>query len=243
METSAKAIIIGASSGIGRELAMVLAQNGYEVGMVARRIDLLKTIQNEISTKTYIKQIDITKTEVAIKELKGLIAEMGEVNLIVIAAGIYFEDHDLIWEKEKTTIEVNVLGFAAMADVAFNYFSSNGYGHIVGISSVKAHRGGRKATAYNASKAFVSNYLEGLRKKAYWKSLDIQVTTIEPGFVDTPMYVGSKKRSILIATKEKAANQIFKVIFKKKDHAYITKRWSIVAWMYKRMPYFIYKRL
>lgn len=242
METAQKAIVIGATSGIGRELVTVLAQNGYEVGMVARRIDLLKTIQNEISTKAYIKQIDIAKTEVAIKELKGLIVKMGVVNLIVITAGVCFEDHDLIWENEKATIEVNVLGFAAMADVAFNYFLSNGHGHIVGISSIKAHRGGSKATAYNASKAFVANYLEGLRKKAYWKSASIYVTNIEPGSIETPMYVGTRN-NFLVATKETAVKQILTAIKKKKNHTYITKRWRFIVWLYKCMPYCLYKRL
>ena len=149
----------------------------------------------------------------------------------------------MIWEKEKSTIDVNVSGFAAMANVAFNYFLRRKAGHIVGISSIKAHRGGSKAPAYNASKAFVSNYLEGLRKKAFLKCGDLLVTTIEPGFVDTPMYKGGKKSNILVATKEKAADQIFKAISNKKDHAYITRRWIVIAWFYKNIPNWLYKRL
>lgn len=242
MSHSKKAIIIGATSGIGKELAKVLAKNDYVVGIAGRRINLLYRLQKEINVNTYIKQIDVAKANDAIKQINELINEMKGVDLIIISSGVFFNNHDLVWEKEKSTIDVNVSGFAAMVNVAFNYFLKRKSGHIVGISSIKAHRGGSEAPAYNASKAFVSNYLEGLRKKAFLKCSDLLVTTIEPGFVDTLMYKDGEKSNILVATKEKAADQIFKAISKKRDHAYITRRWIVIAWIYKNIPSWLYKR-
>lgn len=238
-----KAIVIGATSGIGKELAKVLSKNGYVVGITGRRLKILAEMQNEMNTKTFIKQMDLVNIDDAITKLKELIEEIGGIELLIISSGVYYSDYDLIWENEKNTIDVNVLGFTAMANVAFNHFLRNKSGHIVGLSSVKANRGGGKATVYNASKSFVSNYLEGLRKKAFCKCRDIYITTIESGPVETPMYEGRKKSGILTTSTNIAANLIFKAIISKKNHAYITRRWVVLAWLYKNMPFFLYKRL
>ena len=160
MQPEKKAIVIGASSGIGKELAKVLAQNGYLVGLTARRFGLLQEIQKEIQTKTFIKQIDVTHISEAIDSLESLIREMGGVDLIIVNAGIGSTNQDFEWDKEQLTIQTNVLGFAAMAHTALKYFITQGKGHLVGISSITALRGIGKSPSYSASKAFVSNFLE-----------------------------------------------------------------------------------
>lgn len=236
-----KAIIIGASSGIGRELAKILAQNDYIVGLVGRRVELLSELQNEISAKTYTKCIDIAQTTEAMNSLEELICEMGGMDLMIISSGVGFINPDLDWHKEKETIDVNVSGFTAMANVAFKYFCKRGLGHIVGISSIAAIRGGSESPTYNASKAFVSNYMEGLRQKANKPKKSITVTDIQPGFVKTAMAKG--EGLFWVAPPEKAAWQIFRAIKGKKKHAYITKRWRIIAWLLKVMPDWLYNRL
>jgi len=236
-----KAIIIGASSGIGRELAKILSQNNYVVGLVGRRIELLSELQSEISTKTYVKCIDIVQTAEAINLFEELIREMDGMDLIVISSGVGFINHGLDWVQEKETIEVNVSGFTAMASAAFKYFCKQGSGHIVGISSIAAIRGGSESPAYNASKAFVSNYMEGLRQKASKLKLPIIITDIQPGFVNTAMAKG--EGLFWVASPGKAAWQIFKAIKNKKKHTYITKRWRIIAWLLKVMPDWVYNRL
>ncbi len=235
-----KAIIIGATSGIGRELAKLMAGEGFSVGIAGRRLELLQSLQKEFPDQIHIKRIDVALPS-AIELLKELIAEMGGADIIVISSGTGFINKDLEWAKEKETIDVNVTGFAAMANVSFEYFRGRGGGHIVGISSIAAIRGGSEAPAYNASKAFVSNYLEGLRQKASKMKFALTVTDIQPGFVDTPMAQG--EGLFWVAPPQKAAKQIFDAIKKKKSHAYVTKRWRLIAWLLKVLPNRLYSRL
>jgi short-subunit dehydrogenase len=235
-----KAIIIGATSGIGRELARVFSKHDYIVGIAGRRVHLLEELQSELNTQSFSRQIDVSETSKTIEILKDLIEEMDGVDLIVISAGTGFTDPELPWNKERQTIDVNVSGFCAMANVAYHHFVEQGSGHLVGISSIAAVRGG-DAPAYNASKAFMSNYLQGLRYKVSKMGLPIAVTDIQPGFVDTEMAKG--EGLFWVASPQMAASQIHEAIKKKRKHAYITKRWRLIAWLLKIMPDFIYNRL
>jgi short-subunit dehydrogenase len=234
-----KAVIIGATSGIGRELAKVLSADGYIVGIAGRRLHLLEQLKDELSNQIFISPLDVSN-ESAISDLQNLIDEMQGVDLIVISAGTGSIDPELPWEKEKETIETNVLGFTAMANVAYHHFKQKGTGHLVGISSIAAIRGG-SAPAYNASKAFVSNYLQGLRNIIAKSNNNIVVTDIQPGFIDTPMAQG--EGLFWVASPQKAAAQIYGAIKKKKKHTYITKRWRLIGWVLKVMPDILYNKL
>ncbi len=233
-----KALIIGASSGIGKQLAITLARHGYEVGLMARRMELLQTLQAEIPSKTHAEYIDIGKPLEAIGRMQNMLHTMGDLDLMIINAGIGFLNPELDWKKEQQTIDVNISGFCALAGQAYKTFARQGYGHLVGISSIGALKGNHLAPSYNASKAFMSNYLEGLRKKAYRDNLQIVVTDIKPGFVDTDMAKGEGK--FWIASPQRAAEQIYTAIHTKKKHAYITKRWRLVGWLLKLMPDWLY---
>ena len=237
-----KAIIIGATSGIGRELAKVLAKNNYIVGLVGRRVNLLTELQQEIPSKAYIKRIDISETEKAMALLEELIKEMEGIDLIIINSAVSFQEPKLNWEKDKQIIDVNVSGFVAMANAAGKVFCNQGYGHIVGISSIASLKYSKRSTAYCASKAFVSNYLRGFREKLIKLGVKVHVTEVLPGFVDTPMMSG-RKEVFWVATAGKAANQIYNAIKNKKRKVYITKRWSIAALLIKITPDFIKKRI
>lgn len=236
-----KAIVVGASSGIGRELSKVLAKDGYEVGLVARRLDLLQTLQKEIPTKTVIRKADIGQALEARDAIESLISEMGGMDLMVINSGVGFLNPGMDWEKEKETLDVNVKGFCILACQAYRYFHGQGHGHLVGISSIIALRGSEGTPAYSASKAFMSNYLEGLRKKAFKENKKIYFTDIKPGWVDTPMAMGENK--FWVATPQEAAQQINTAIQKKKKIAYITRRWRLIAWLLKILPCWLYDRV
>src|SRR5699024_383999 len=119
---------------------------------------------------------------------------------------------------EKKTIETNVLGYTSVANWAFNLFEKQKSGHLVAISSVGGLRGSRQAPAYNATKAFQMNYLEGLRQKAKKLHTHIKVTDIRPGFVDTNMAKG--EGLFWVSPVQKATQQIFHAIHKKKRIAY-----------------------
>jgi len=235
------AIVIGASSGIGRELAKVLSNNGYAVGLAARRLDLLTALQSELTGKSCARQMDVARTDEAVQSLHGVIEELGGMDLIVICSGVDYYNSNLAWKETKDTIEVNICGFAALADAAFGYFAKQGSGHIVGISSIAALRGSGAHPAYSASKAFVSNYLEGLRMKAMKSGLNIHITDIRPGNVDTPMSKG-QPGLFWVAPPEKAARQIFSAIHRRKRIAYITKRWRLIARLLRVMPTWLYAK-
>lgn len=234
-----KAIVIGASSGIGRSLSKELSSEGYVVGITGRRLTLLEELKSELPNDIFLQSLDVTN-ESAGDNLQDLIDEMGSVDLIVICAGTGSTDPELPWDKEKETIDTNVTGFTAMANTAYHYFTKRKRGHIVGISSIAAIRGG-DAPAYNASKAYVSNYLEGLRYKFAKSDLNIAVTDVKPGFVNTAMAKGDKL--FWVASPEKAAAQICEGIQKKKKHLYVTKRWAFVGWLLKHLPEFLYHKI
>lgn len=235
-----KAIVIGASSGIGRELAKLLASDGYNLAIVARRAHLLNVLQKELPNGAVVKILDIADTDQTISSLSGLIAEMGDINLVVFASGTGDLNDTLDWEIEREAITTNAMGFVAAANVVLKHFIKRKSGHFVAISSISAIRGGKASPAYNASKAFMSNYLEGLRQKVTSLGLPITITDIKPGFVNTAMAKG--EGLFWVASPQKAANQIYDVIRKKKSHAYITKRWKLIGWLLRIMPGYLYNR-
>ncbi|MCU0848735.1 MAG: SDR family NAD(P)-dependent oxidoreductase [Spirochaetes bacterium] len=236
-----KAIIIGASSGIGMELAKILSKENYIVGLAARRVNLLKKLQQELPNLSFVKYIDISKLDEIEKNINELIIELEGIDLLIISSGIGHLNEELDWQKEKETIDVNVLGFTKTLNIAVKYFLKKGKGHIVGISSIGALRGDPVAPAYDASKAFISNYMEGIRSKIKKAKLQIYITDIKPGFVDTDMAKGEGLFWVMPPTI--AARQIFSVIKKKRDKAYITKRWAIIAIFLKYMPDWMFYKL
>ena len=170
--------------------------------------------------------------------MQELIEEMGGMDLIVINAGINTYNVKLKWQEEIETIEVNVSGFVAMANVAIKHFLAQNCGHLVGVSSIAALRGSATYPSYSASKAFVVNYLEGLR---HMLSKDnIYVTDIRPGPVDTAI-IRERSWEFLFASPDKAAEQIFRAIKKKRKIAYITRRWGIIACLMKMLPDWAYR--
>ncbi|MFH1245041.1 MAG: SDR family NAD(P)-dependent oxidoreductase [Candidatus Omnitrophota bacterium] len=232
-ENEKKAIVIGASSGIGAALAVLLAEDGYEVGVTARRIELLRGLQQRIPSRVVIKQMDVARSGEAMLLLEELIAELGGLDLIVINAGVNPGNARLEWEPEWETISVNVCGFAAMANVAMRHFLRQNTGHLVGISSIAGLKGSAKRPSYSASKAFVFNYLQGLRFRA--RGTGIYITDIRPGFVDT-MMIKKTKTTFWVASPQTAAKQILQAVKKKEKTAYITQRWVLISWLIRILP-------
>src|SRR6185503_1498135 len=161
--------------------------------------------------------------------------------LVIISAGAGHNNRDLYPELDVDTVTVNVLGFMKTAQVAMRHFLRRGYGHLVGISSIAALRGNGVAAAYAASKAFQSVYLDGLRELARHSGHPIAVTEVQPGGVDTAMLKPDRPlptvvRRLFVASPEKAARQILRAIAARRKHAYITRRYALVAFVLKLMP-------
>jgi short-subunit dehydrogenase len=236
-----KAIVVGATSGIGKGIARLLVEHGYKVGVTGRRSHLLEEIRKENPDHYVAKSFDVRDTEAIPDHLEGLVLDLGGLDLLIISSGTGDLTDHLDFNTEKKVIDTNISGFTAVADWTFNYFEKQNQGHLVAITSVAGLRGNRFAPAYSASKAFQMNYLQGLRQKAGKLKLPIYITDIRPGYVDTAMAQGDYLFWVLSV--EKAAYQIFRAISRKRKVAYITSRWSVVGLVMKLLPDWIYNKV
>lgn len=237
---SKNVIIVGASSGIGEALALEFAKQGYRIGITARRGEKLHAIKTKAPTALHIFESDVTKKQ-AIADLERLVETLGGLDLFVFSAGVGYLNNPLEYGLENKTNQLNVVAFTKIINWAMHFFQNQGRGHLVNISSVAKHRGSRNAPAYNASKAYQANYLEGLHQKMFAEKHPIYITDIRPGFVDTAMAQGDGL--FWVANKAKAARQIYRAIKKKKTVAYITKRWVLIGLLLALLPRAVYKRL
>ncbi|MBO6794468.1 MAG: SDR family NAD(P)-dependent oxidoreductase [Balneolaceae bacterium] len=237
-----KIIITGATSGIGRELAIQLAQKGNTVGLIGRRLERLEELAEEIGDRAYYRSLDVTDFETANVVYQGLADEMGGMDIMILNAGVGRDSLLPKWDSDKQTIDVNVSAFVHGAHFAFTYFRAQNKGHIVGMSSIASHLSSGRAAAYTASKHFISNYMTGLRQKANKLELDLVVSDIRPGYVKSEM-TEKNKNMFWVATTEKAVRQMVTAIEKKKKRAYITKRWWLIATIARLTPQFVWDRL
>lgn len=235
-----KIIIVGATSGIGKELALLYASQGCKLAITGRRENLLNEIKNIYPKNIITACFDVTADNLN-SHLTNLVTELNGLDLFIYNAGYGDTSVDLDIEIETTTTQTNVNGFVNALHFAFNYFVAQGFGQIAVTSSIAALRGNSWAPAYSASKAFMSNYAEGLNIKARKLNKNIIITDIKPGFINTKTAKGNKR--FWVATPQKAAKQMMEAINKKKRIAYITKRWWLIAQVLKILPYSIYRRL
>jgi short-subunit dehydrogenase len=236
-----KAIVVGATSGIGKGLAKLLVLNDYKVGITGRRTELLEELKSENPNSYFVRTFDVSDTKTAVKKLEELTTELGGLDLLILSSGAGEINNKLDFEIEKRTIDTNVVGFTCIADWTLAYFEKQKYGHFVAISSIGGLRGSRHAPSYNASKAYQINYLEGLRQKVAKRKERISITDIRPGLVDTEMAKG--EGLFWVMPVEKTVRQIFKAIKKKRKIAYVTKRWGLIALVLKLIPGPVYDRM
>ena len=231
---SKNAIVFGATSGIGRELAKLLVKDDYKVLITGRREVFLEAMKKSSPANYIVRRHDITDlsdTETLFSEIPSI---FDHVDLIIHNSGIMETNFDLEWSKDLPTLETNVLGATKIYQLSYNYFKSQGFGHLVSITSIASLVGNRHVPAYHASKAYQSNYMDSLWMKAKrTKKAKIAITNILPGYVDTDIIAG---KTFWMAPLDKAVNQIYTAIKKKKRKAYITKRWRLIALMMKIFP-------
>jgi short-subunit dehydrogenase len=234
------AVIIGASSGIGEALAHQLNREGWRLGLLARRLERLEAIRQTLGPDTVAHHMDVARND-ATEVFETFVDKLGGIDLVVISSGTGHLNRDLDVRLDVDTVSVNVVGFMKLAQAAMRHFLKRGSGHLVGITSVAALMGNRDAAAYAASKAFQSVYLDGLRDLASKSGLPIAVTEAQPGFVATAMMKTDRPLSpfvrwLLVASPEKAAQQIARAIQRRAKHAYITKRYALAALVARLLP-------
>jgi short-subunit dehydrogenase len=235
-----KVIIIGATSGIGKALALHYAQTGCLVGITGRRQHLLDELQQQFPHQFHTESFDVQGND-NIPHLKALLQKTGGMDLLIYNAGFGDPSDTLDWPIEKTTYETNVKGFIEIVHFAFQYFLEQGYGHIAATSSVAANRGNGVAPAYSASKAFMSVYMEGLHIKNKKMKAPVVITDIQPGFLATKM--AKSDQLFWVTPVDKAVRQMVRGIEKKKWRVYISRRWWLIAQLMKWMPAWIYHKL
>lgn len=236
-----KAIIIGASSGIGRALALLYAGRGYKVGITGRRAHLLHELRNSNPSAFIVKCFDIDDTASVYENLNQLVAELDGVSVVILSSGTGKRNPELNPEYEIETIKTNVAGFTVVSTWAYNFFEKQGYGNFAAISSIAGLRGFALSPSYSSSKGYQMRYLESLRQKARNSGKNIFVTDIRAGFVDTAM--GQGEGAFWKSSPEVAAEQIFKAICRRKGIVYVTGRWFFVALLMRLVPNFIFEQL
>jgi short-subunit dehydrogenase len=239
MEKS-KAIVVGATSGMGREVAIKLAKSDYRVGIIGRRGHLLTDLQ-EMHPESFIsQQLDISNPE-ATKVLSKLTDKLGGLNLLILAAGYGKPYSQLKHDVTLKIVNTNVVGFTHVVDWCLDFFLKQGFGHLVSIGSIAGTRGCGVDPAYCAAKSFQSNYLEGMQHLINGNGSKVHISIALPGFVekrDTDV-----ESRFWIDSRKRATNQILKGIEKKKPVIYISRRWALVAGVLTFIPRGIYARL
>ena len=232
-----RAIVIGASSGIGFEVARLLLQDGWKVGVAARRMDLLQNVGNVDAAE----QIDVNDPQ-ATEQLREMISQLGGMDLFFYAAGIGKQNRELQEDIEIQTATTNGVGFTRMIGEAYRYFAEKGEGHIAAITSIAGTKGLGPAPAYSATKAMQNVYLQALEQQAHARGLNIYFTDIRPGFVDTPLLDGDKHYPMIMKP-DMVAQKIMGAIKHKKHICVINWKYRLLTMFWRRIPRFIWRRL
>lgn len=233
-------IIVGATSGIGLELARICMKAGWRVGAAGRRAEALERLRAEAPEGIVIEPLDITRDD-APEHLEKLIERLGGMDIYFHAAGIGHQNTELDPGIELATASTNVAGFVRMMTNAFDYFRNHGGGHIAAISSIAGTKGLGAAAAYSATKRFQSTYIDALSQLARMQRLAIRFTDIRPGFVDTPLLdcgpYPMKMRP------ERVAAAIFRTLKRRRRRKVIDWRYRLLVFFWKLIPQWLWERI
>jgi short-subunit dehydrogenase len=242
-----RAILVGASSGIGAELARQLASQGWTLALLARRADRLEALCAEINTacgevRAIARVHDVTEATTVPSLMQSLVAELGGLDLFIYNSGITMPTglKHFDFEKDRRTTEVNYIGALAWLDPVALLFQEMNAGQIVGISSVAGDRGRIGNPSYNASKAALTCFLEALRNRLTRRG--VHVLTVKPGYVATELTRG-QKGMFLVSSAERAAADIVKAIRRRKQVLYTPWFWGWIMLVVRHIPSFIFRRL
>ena len=241
MMSHKKAIIVGASSGIGLEVAKLLLADGWNLGVAARREEPLQNLKAVASERVEIMTIDVTKPDAG-EQLLALIGQLGGMDLYFHASGIGKQNRTLEEPIELNTMETNAVGFTRMIGTAYRYFARQGKGHIAAITSIAGTKGLGPAPAYSATKALQAIYLQAMEQQARQRGLDIRFTDIRPGFVDTALLNGTFKYPMLMKP-EAVARDIVSSIYRKRHVRVIDGRYRVLTFFWRLIPNWIWRRM
>ena len=236
-----RAIVIGASSGIGFEMSRLLIGKGWTVAVAARRSERLESLRLLAPERVIPIALDVNQ-DAAPEQLHELITRLGGVELYIHVAGIGRQNRLLDADIENRTAETNVGGFTRMVGEAFRYMAEHGGGHIAVISSIAGTKGLGPAPAYSATKAFQATYIQSLEQLANSRKLPINFTDIRPGFADTELLSGDNNYPMMM-TAEYVARKAVRAIERRKHVAIIDWRYRLLTAGWRCLPNWIWRRL
>lgn len=236
-----RAIVIGASSGIGREVSRLLLADGWAVGVAARREDRLLELKAFSPDNVEVMRIDVTAADAG-ERLLELVKRLGGVSLFVYCSGVGRQNAGLEPAPELATVDVNVKGFTAMVGTMFNYMAANLGGDIAVISSVAGTKGLGVAPSYSASKVYQNTYIQALEQLSNMRRLHIRFTDIRPGFVDTDLLAGGGHYPMLM-DKTVVARHIVRAIYAHRHVCVIDWRYRVLVALWRAMPSWLWRKL
>lgn len=244
-----RGIIIGASDGLGAELARQLSREGYTLALLARRKEKLEAVCQEINQtakeqRAYAYVHDVSDYEKAPELLRKIVSDLGGLDLVVFVAGVNYPPggpDKYNFENDRKMIEINLIGAMAWLNPVAEMFQSARAGQIVGIGSVAGDRGRVGNPGYNTSKAALATYLEALRNRL--ARYGVKVLTVKAGFIKTEMLKAAQGGTPFAITPEKAAEDILKAIKKRKQVIYTAGLWRWIMLAIQHTPSFIFRKL
>lgn len=235
------AIIVGASSGIGLEVAKLLLAEGWRLGVAARREEPLQELKAMAPERVEVMTIDVTRPDAG-ERLLSLAERLGGMDLYFHASGIGKQNRTLQEDIELRTMQTNAVGFTRMTGAAYRYFAERGGGHIAAITSIAGTKGLGPAPAYSATKALQANYLQALEQQARQRGLNILFTDIRPGFVDTALLNDDFPYPMLMRPEE-VARDIVRSISLRRHVRVIDWRYRILTFFWRLLPGWLWRRL
>ncbi len=242
-----RVIVVGATDGLGKSLAAEYAARGAWVALVGRGAEKLQAVRADLASRFPDATVtsvlcDLRERERIAPAFREAVASIGHCDLFVYNAGVMLgcDGEELSPAKDRETMDVNAAAAVEMLGHAANYFREARRGQIAGISSIAGDRGRKGNPAYNASKAALTTYLEGLRNRLF--PFGVSVATVKPGFIGTKMTAG-KKGLFWVAPPEEAARIIADRLEKRHEVFYVYRRWGILGLLLRHVPRAAFKRL
>ena len=220
-----RAIIIGATSGIGQEVAKNLLREGWQIGIAGRRHPALEDFQRIAPEQIKIQSLDVTQADAA-EKLNTLIRKLGGMDLFLLSSGIGFQNPELDIDIELNTTRTNVEGFTRMVDTAFDYFKQHGGGHLAVISSIAGTKGLGIAPAYSATKRFQNTYIDALEQLSHLQKL-----------------LGDGKHYPMLMKADKVGQAITRALNRKRRTVIIDGRYRVLVFFWRLIPRRLWKRL
>ncbi len=241
------AVVIGASSGIGKAIAEELLKHNINVAVVARRMDKLQEIADRAkasngSVRVLCYEHDVRNYAEVEPLFQTIAHDLGGLDLVVYASGVMpnITENEYTFSKDFEMMEVNIIGAIAWLNEAAKRFEQTKKGTIIGISSIAGERGRRGNPIYCTSKAALTTYLESLRNRL--GRYGVKVVTIKPGFIDTDMTRGKPGLFWLISA-EQAAKESLRAAQHGRSSAFVPGKWWLVATIIKMIPSFLFRYL